>query len=64
MSRVPILLLVVAGAGAAGCVYYNAMWSAEQLAKEARRGSSGPDSPDPRPRVPDRSRRYGGAGAR
>jgi len=37
MSRASILLLVVAGAGAAGCVYYNGMWSAEQLAKEARR---------------------------
>jgi len=35
MSRVPSLLLVLAGA--AGCVYYNGMWSAEQLAKEARR---------------------------
>src|SRR5438093_1393352 len=35
MSRVPGLLLVLAGA--AGCVYYNGMWSAEQLAKEARR---------------------------
>src|SRR6267378_3912138 len=37
MSRVPILLLVVGAAGAVGCVYYNGMWSAEQLAKEARR---------------------------
>jgi len=37
MSRVPILLLVAGAAGAVGCVYYNGMWSAEQLAKEARR---------------------------
>jgi len=48
MSRVPILLLVVAGAGAAGCVYYNAMWSAEQLAKEARRAEQRGSSFDAR----------------
>ena len=35
MSLAPLRLLVVMGA--AGCVYYNGMWSAEQLAKQARR---------------------------
>src|SRR5438094_10616959 len=48
MSRVPILLLVVAGAGAAGCVYCNATWRAEQLAKEARRAEQRGSSFDAR----------------
>src|SRR5437870_12527560 len=48
MSRVPILLLVAGAAGAVGCVYYNAMWSAEQLAKEARRAEQRGSSFDAR----------------
>jgi len=46
VSRAPILLLALSGA--AGCVYYNAMWSAEQLAKHAQQAEERGGSLDAR----------------